>query len=95
MYNIKEKEVNEMDEEKKKTPKTIRGKYTPAQNEYTKKNLRENYFSVRLKKDDKPEIQAAAEKVGMSMRGYIIDCIYRRNYEVLHGNEKEDKDKPE
>lgn len=81
-----------MDEEKKKTPKTIRGKYTSAQNEYTKKLLRENYFSVRLKKDDKPEILAAAEKVGMSMRGYIIDCIYRRNYEVLYGKEKDDKD---
>lgn len=86
-----------MDEEKNKeqTPKTVRGKYDPSQNKYTNKYKRENYFTLRLKKEDKPEIQAAAEKVGMSMRGYIIDCIYRRNYEVLHGDEKDDKDKTE
>lgn len=86
-----------MDEEndKDKKPKTVRGKYDPSQNKYTNKYKRENYFTLRLKKDDKPEIQAAAEKLGMSMRGYIIDCIYRRNYEVLYGNEKDDKDKTE
>lgn len=84
-----------MDEEKKRVPKTIRGKYTPAQNEYTNKYKRENFFTVQLKKRDKPEIQAAADKVGMSLRGYIEDCIYRRNYEVLHGNEEDKKDDTE
>lgn len=84
-----------MDGEKKRTPKTIRGKYTPAQNEYTNKYKRENIFVVQLKKRDKPEIKAAADKLGMSLRGYVEDCIYRRNYEVLHGDEKDDKDKTE
>ncbi len=86
-----------MEEEKEnKTPKTIRGKYTPAQNEYTNKYNRKTYFSVRLKKADKPEMQAAADKVGMSLRGYIEDCIYRRNYEILHDDtDNTDPENPE
>lgn len=81
------KEVSALEAEKK--PKTVRGKYDPSQNKYTNKYKREHYFTLRLKKEDKPEIQAAAEKLGMSMSGYITDCIYRRNREVLHSEDKE------
>lgn len=83
------KEVSVLEEEKDNKPKTVRGKYDPSQNKYTNKYKREHYFTLRLKKEDKPEIQAAAEKLGMSMSGYITDCIYRRNREVLHSEEKQ------
>lgn len=86
-----------MDEEKEieTKPKKVRGKYDPSQNKYTNKYKSTHYFTVRLKREDKPEIQAAAEKLGMSMGGYITDCIYRRNYEVLHGDEDNGSDEPE
>lgn len=81
------KEVSALEAEKK--PKMVRGKYDPSQNKYTNKYKREHYFTLRLKKEDKPEIQAAAEKLGMSMSGYITDCIYRRNREVLYSEDKQ------
>ncbi len=77
-------------EEKNQKPRTVRGKYCETQRVATNKYLKENYFTVRLKRSDKERIEQAATALNMSRTAFIQDCIYRRVYEVLdEPNDKE------
>lgn len=62
----------------KKDPKYIRGKYTEAQNESTKKWQKKAYddHRLRLKKGQKAILQEIAAAHNMSLNGFIVAAIY-------------------
>lgn len=62
---------------KKEEPLYIRGKYTVGQKNSTKKYNAAHYDSVifRVKKGQKERLKAAADKNGMSLNVFLVECI--------------------
>lgn len=62
----------------KKEPRYIRGKYTEAQKESTKKWQKKAYDDIRLrlKKGQKADLQKIAAQHNMSLNGFITEAIF-------------------
>ena len=76
-------------------PKYIRGKYTPAAKDATKRYQAKAYDDIRLrfKKGDKAKVQEIAANHGFSMNSFILEAIDRFIYELEENSSKNSSDK--